>query len=109
MNGKQLFEELTHLKLLNHDTVFILVTVENFATIVRAIIELKPDEYLLKPFNSITLRESISAAVKRKSLLQAIYQAELNNDAHAGLEACDELTPFHSEYFSLSKSFEPTS
>ena len=105
MNGKQLFEELKHLKLLNHDTVFILVTGENSATIVRAIIELKPDEYLLKPFNSITLRERISAAVKRKSLLQAIYQAELNNDAHAGLEACDELTPFHSEYFFIIEKF----
>ncbi|ARV74249.1 response regulator [Vibrio campbellii] len=102
MNGKQLFEELTHLKLLNHDTVFILVTGENSATIVRAIIELKPDEYLLKPFNSITLRERIS---KRKSLLQAIYQAEINNDAHTGLEACDELTPFHSEYFFIIEKF----
>ncbi len=105
MNGKQLFEELKHLKLLNHDTVFILVTGENSATIVRAIIELKPDEYLLKPFNSVALRERISGAIKRKSTLQAIYQAEFNNDAHAGLEACDELTPFHPEYFFVIEKF----
>ncbi|EDP59375.1 probable response regulator [Vibrio sp. AND4] len=105
MNGKQLFEELKHLKLLNHDTIFILVTGESSATIVRAIIELKPDEYLLKPFNSNTLRERISAAVKRKNTLQAIYQAELSNDAQAGLVACEDLTPFHPEYFFIIEKF----
>ena len=105
MNGKQLFEELKHLKLLSHGTVFILVTGESSASIVRAIIELKPDEYQLKPFNSITLRERISTAVKRKHVLQAIYEAELKNDAHAGLEACDELAPFHPEYFFIIEKF----
>ncbi|WP_045424001.1 tetratricopeptide repeat-containing response regulator [Vibrio jasicida] len=105
MNGKQLFEELKHLKLLNHDTVFILVTGESSATIVRAIIELKPDEYLLKPFNSITLRERISAAIKRKVTLRALYEAELKNDARSGLEACDELAPFNPEYFFIIEKF----
>ncbi|MFN1533970.1 response regulator [Vibrio jasicida] len=105
MNGKQLFEELKHLKLLNYDTVFILVTGESSATIVRAIIELKPDEYLLKPFNSITLRERISAAIKRKVTLRALYEAELKNDARSGLEACDELTPFNPEYFFIIEKF----
>ncbi|MGR5130855.1 response regulator [Vibrio alfacsensis] len=105
MNGKQLFEELKHLKLLRPDTVFILVTGESSASIVRAIIELKPDEYLLKPFNSITLKERVSTAIRRKNALLAIYEAELQNDADAGLIACENLTPFHPEYFFIIEKF----
>ncbi|MGR5237982.1 response regulator [Vibrio alfacsensis] len=105
MNGKQLFEELKHLKLLRPETVFILVTGESSASIVRAIIELKPDEYLLKPFNSITLKERISTAIRRKNVLMAIYEAELKNDANAGLNACEDLTPFHPEYFFIIEKF----
>ncbi|AXY02846.1 response regulator [Vibrio alfacsensis] len=105
MNGKQLFEELKYLKLIRPDTIFILVTGESSASIVRAIIELKPDEYLLKPFNSIKLKERISTAIRRKNALLAIYEAELQNDSQAGLMACDDLTPFHPEYFFIIEKF----
>jgi len=105
MNGKQLFEELKHLKLIRPETLFILVTGENSASIVRAIIELKPDEYLLKPFNSVTLKERISSAIRRKEALKDIYKAELENNWNAGLLACDELSPFHPEYYFIVEKF----
>ncbi|WP_050798502.1 response regulator [Vibrio scophthalmi] len=66
INGKQLFEELVHINAIVDDTVFIMITGENSAFTIRAIIELKPDEYLLKPFNIITLKNRISSAIKRK-------------------------------------------
>lgn len=105
LNGKQTFEELKHYKLLKDDAVFILVTAESSATVVRSIVELKPDEYILKPFNISRLKERISAAICRKRALQRVYSADLQGDAELGLQACDDLEPFHPEYYFIIQKF----
>ncbi|CAH8225902.1 response regulator [Vibrio aestuarianus] len=105
LNGKQTFEELKHYKLLKDDAVFILVTAESSAAVVRSIVELKPDEYILKPFNISRLKERISAAICRKRALQRIYSADLQGDAELGLQACDDLEPFHPEYYFIIQKF----
>lgn len=105
LNGKQTFEELKHYKLLKDDAVFILVTAESSATVVRSIVELKPDEYILKPFNISRLKERISAAICRKRALQRVYSAELQGEAEQGLQACDDLEPFHPEYYYIIQKF----
>lgn len=105
LNGKQTFEELKHYKLLKDDAVFILVTAESSATVVRSIVELKPDEYILKPFNISRLKERISAAISRKRALQRVYSAELQGEAEQGLQACDDLEPFHPEYYYIIQKF----
>lgn len=105
MNGKQLFEEFKHLQLLTDETVFILVTGDNSAATVRPIIELKPDEYLLKPFNAVSLKERISVAIRRRQKLFQLYAAERTLDANKGLQLCDDLAPFHPEYYFVIKRF----
>ncbi|MCG9730545.1 response regulator [Shewanella sp. Isolate13] len=105
MNGKQLFEEFKHLNLLTDETVFILVTGDNSAATVRPIIELKPDEYLLKPFNAVSLKERISVAIRRRQKLSGLYGAERSLDPQKGLQLCDELAPFHPEYYFVIKRF----
>ncbi|MFS1906621.1 response regulator [Vibrio lentus] len=105
INGKQLFEELKQSNRLKDDGIFILVTGENSALSIRPILELRPDNYLLKPFNRETLKQRISSSLKKKSVLQNIYKAERENNYEAGLEYCEELLPFHSEYFATIQQF----
>lgn len=105
MNGKQVFEELKHYKALKNDAVFILVTGESSAFIVHSILELKPDEYILKPFNIGILQTRLENAVLRKQRLKRLYEAHDNGDAQVGLDICDELEPFHPEYYFLIQKF----
>ncbi|MGS0673476.1 response regulator [Shewanella sp. 125m-1] len=105
MNGKQLFEEFKHLNLLSDEAVFILVTGDNSSATVRPILELKPDEYLLKPFNAITLKNRLSIAIRRRKKLLGLYTAERKSDAHQGLQLCDEMAPFHPEYYFVIQRF----
>ncbi|MEZ8695635.1 response regulator [Vibrio lentus] len=105
INGKQLFEELKQSNRLKDDGIFILVTGENSALSIRPILELRPDNYLLKPFNRETLKQRITSSLKKKSVLQNIYKAERENNYEAGLEYCEELLPFHSEYFATIQQF----
>ncbi|EMK6855882.1 response regulator [Vibrio cholerae] len=105
LNGKQVFEELKHYKLIKQDAVFVLVTGENSAYVVHSILELKPDEYILKPFNIMTLQERLTNAISRKHALKALYQAERDGDAELGVKLCDELEPFYSEYYFVIQKF----
>ncbi|HAS6346876.1 TPA: response regulator [Vibrio vulnificus] len=105
MNGKQIFEELKHYKALKSDAVFILVTGESSAFIVHSILELKPDEYILKPFNIGILQTRLENAVLRKQVLKNLYAAERAGDSQAGLVLCEELEPFHPEYYFLIQKF----
>ena len=105
INGKQLFEELKQSNRLKDDGIFILVTGENSALSIRPILELRPDNYLLKPFNRETLKQRITNSLKKKLVLQKIYKAERENDYEAGLEFCEELIAFHSEYFTTIQQF----
>ncbi|MCK8086592.1 response regulator [Vibrio sp. 1CM8B] len=105
INGKQLFEELKQSNRLKDDGIFILVTGENSALSIRPILELRPDNYLLKPFNRETLKQRITSSLKKKLVLQKIYKAERENDYKAGLEFCEELLAFNPEYFATIQQF----
>ncbi|GIU45950.1 response regulator [Shewanella sairae] len=108
MNGKQLFEELKHLNLLTDKAAFILVTGDNTAATVRPILELKPDEYLLKPLNAVTLKQRLSIAIRRREKLATLFTAERLLDAETGLRLCDEMQPFYPEYYFVIERFRGT-
>ncbi|MGL4380911.1 MAG: response regulator [Vibrio sp.] len=105
LNGKQIFEELKHYKLLKQEAVFVLVTGESSSYVVHSILELKPDEYILKPFNILTLQERLTIAILRKTALQALYKAEADGEAELGLSLCDELEPFNGDYYFVIQKF----
>ncbi|NOJ07476.1 response regulator [Vibrio splendidus] len=106
MNGKQLFEELKQTQKLKDDGVFILVTGENSALSIRPIIELRPDNYLLKPFNRETLKLRIMASIRKKKALEEIYKADREHLYRDGLDHCEALSHFHPEYFSTIEQFK---
>ena len=105
LNGKQIFEELNHDHLLAQGAVFIMVTGEASGPIVRSIIELEPDEYLLKPYTEKNLHNRLRMVVRRKQALLAIYAAEQEKNPAAGLKACDELEARFPLYLTLIKRF----
>lgn len=105
LNGKQIFEELSHDHLMTPGSVFIMVTGEASGPIVRSIIELEPDEYLLKPYTEKDLHDRLRTAVRRKHTLLPIYSAEQEKNPAAGLKACDELEAKYPVYLTLIKRF----
>ncbi|PTC04305.1 response regulator [Vibrio mediterranei] len=105
LNGRQIFEELNHYGLLKDTSVFMMVTGESSAKVVRAIIELMPDEYLLKPFNATYLNKKLSRAINRRKALGKLYGAHNNKEYEKGLTLCDELEFDHHKYYSLIQKF----
>ncbi|QIL86588.1 response regulator [Vibrio sp. HDW18] len=99
LNGKQLFEEFKHYNLLKNDSVFIIITGDSSSFVVHSILELRPDEYILKPFNILTLQERLISAILRKHTLKLLYEAESEGNYELGLALCDELEAFHVDYY----------
>ncbi|WP_041054921.1 response regulator [Vibrio owensii] len=99
LNGKQLYEELIHYNHLNCNAIFILITGDSSASTVRPIIELRPDEYILKPFTANNLKQRLVMALHRKRVLAPLYKAERDLNPQAGLRLCEEIAPFNKEYF----------
>ncbi|PMH42149.1 hypothetical protein BCU68_14690 [Vibrio sp. 10N.286.49.B3] len=105
LNGKQVFEELKHYNLLSPESVFVIITGESLSKIVRSIIELAPDEYILKPFNSQFFITKLKSALKRKAALYRLYQAKHTKKYEVGLETCDELLCDFPQYHYLIQKF----
>ncbi|MNZ28781.1 Chemotaxis protein CheY [compost metagenome] len=91
LNGKQLLEEIRYGRLLGPDNVFIMITGESSKHIVRSIVELRPDDYILKPFNQQQLQSRLRGALSKRSQYRALYELDHQNDAAAGIALCDEL------------------
>nr|WP_232056566.1 response regulator [Pseudoalteromonas sp. A25] len=72
-DGYQLYEELKHRKLIRKTTAFIFVSAEASPGVVHSILELNPDEFLVKPFSIKELKTRIDRVLKRKHSLKNIY------------------------------------
>ncbi len=72
-DGYQLYEELRTKALIKHSTGFIFTSAETSGELVHSVLELQPDDFLVKPFSVQELRVRIERILKRKSDLKAIY------------------------------------
>jgi DNA-binding NarL/FixJ family response regulator len=88
-DGYQLFETLKAKQLLAPLSCFIMVSAENQRQIVHGMIELQPDDYLLKPFTYQQLEERITRAVKNRIALRKIYVSLFDHDFHTAIAECD--------------------
>ncbi|WP_181359034.1 response regulator [Vibrio mediterranei] len=91
LNGRQVFEELTYLQRLKPEGVFIMVTGESSAKLVRSIIEVSPDEYILKPFSATQLSNRIMKSVLRKMTLASLYRVYQEKKYVEAIDLCGEL------------------
>jgi DNA-binding NarL/FixJ family response regulator/cytochrome c-type biogenesis protein CcmH/NrfG len=97
-DGYQLFEELKFKDLLSPICCFIMMSAENRGQIVHGIIELQPDDYLLKPFTYKGLEKRCGRNYQRKSALINIYEAIFEDDAQKAIKACEKASRKTPEY-----------
>ena len=97
-DGYQVFETLKAQQLLNPLSCFIMVSAENQRQIVHGMIELQPDDYLLKPFSYQQLEERLSRAVKNRIALRKIYVSLFDMDFQNAISECDNLVAQKAEF-----------
>jgi len=84
-DGYQLFETLKSRQLLHSMCCFVIISAESQRQIVHGVIELQPDDYILKPFTFPVLKERMVKVMKEKMALRKIFQASQGGDL---AEAC---------------------
>lgn len=101
-DGYQLFETLKAHQLLAPLGCFIIISAENQRQIVHGMIELQPDDYLLKPFTFQQLEERISRAVKNRIALRKIYVSLFENDFKTAIVECEKAASAKPEFASAA-------
>ena len=97
-DGYQLFETLKNERLLSPLCSFIIISAENQRQIVHGLIELQPDDYLLKPFSAPALEERIIRAIKGRIGLRKVYYALYEHDYALALEECNSIIRQENEH-----------
>ncbi|MEL0640990.1 response regulator [Pseudoalteromonas aliena] len=83
-DGYQLYEELRVKKIIKNATGFIFISAETSGALVHSILELQPDDFLVKPFTIQALEIRIQRILKRKHDLRTLYTLiEDGNDSKA--------------------------
>lgn len=89
-DGYQLFEELKLRNLMKPSTVFILISAETALQVVHGLVELQPDDYLLKPFSYKTLEARLVRALKKRKALGGIYDCLAIRNYKKALHECSK-------------------
>ena len=97
-DGYQLFEELKLRELLKSSTVFIMVSAETALQAVHGLVELQPDDYLLKPFSYKKLETRLVKALEKRKVLGGIYDALAVRDYKKALVECVKASKANSKY-----------
>jgi len=87
-DGYQLFEELKLRNLMKANTVFILISAETALQVVHGLVELQPDDYLLKPFSYKKLEGRLVRALEKRKVLGRIYDCLAVKDYVKALYEC---------------------
>ena len=83
-DGYQLYEELRVKHLIKNSTGFIFISAETTGSLVHSVLELQPDDFLVKPFTIYELKTRIERILLRKHHLQKIYDLiDDGNDSKA--------------------------
>ncbi|MCG3728598.1 response regulator [Vibrio cincinnatiensis] len=81
MNGKQIYEEIQYLGLMPPWCTFIMLTGEKQGDTVKSIVDIEPDDYLVKPYSVQLVKNRILRAFYRKLALREMYTIPLDSSA----------------------------
>lgn len=98
-DGYQLFEELKLRALLKSSTVFILISAETALQIVHGLVELQPDDYLLKPFSYKTLETRLVRALEKRKVLGKVYDSLALHNYKKALYECGKALKGNRKYY----------
>lgn len=73
-DGYFLYDELQSKRTLSPSTAFIFVSSETSQDIIQGVVDLKPDDFLVKPFTVMDLDKRLTKILKRKYALRDIYR-----------------------------------
>ncbi|NQZ10922.1 MAG: response regulator [Algicola sp.] len=88
-DGYQLYEELKERKLIRLTTGFIFISAETEPGLVHSVLELQPDDFLVKPFTLKDLDLRISRVLNRKNRFKDIYRALDRDNVSKALDLLD--------------------
>ncbi|WP_333607216.1 response regulator [Arsukibacterium sp.] len=97
-DGHQLFESLKQQQLLSALCCFIIISAENQRQTIHGVIELQPDDYILKPFSFPILSERLTRAVKQKIALRKILINLFEQDEQQAIKACESVVKNKPEF-----------
>jgi len=97
-DGYQLFETLKQQALLHPLCCFIIISAESQRQIVHGVVELQPDDYILKPFSYPVLKERLVRAMRQRLAFRKIYGAIQQQDVNEAIYQCDRLTKTPGEH-----------
>jgi DNA-binding response OmpR family regulator len=88
-DGYQLYEELKERKLIRLTAGFIFISAETEPGLVHSVLELQPDDFLVKPFTLKDLDQRISRVLNRKNRFKDIYRALDKDNVSKALDLLD--------------------
>jgi DNA-binding response OmpR family regulator len=88
-DGYQLYEELKVRKLIQLTTGFIFISSETDTGLVHSVLELQPDDFLVKPFTLKDLDSRIGKVLLHKSRFKDIYKALDKNNTEKAMGLID--------------------
>lgn len=92
LNGKdgyQLYQELKARNLFRYCTGFIFISAETDPSLVHSVLELQPDEFMVKPYVIKDLKARIDRTVQRKNLFRPLYSLLDQHKTEAALQLLD--------------------
>lgn len=72
-DGYQLFQELKARNLYRQSCGFIFISAETEPSLVHSVLELQPDEFMVKPFSAKELKARIERTLRRKQQLKELF------------------------------------
>ena len=97
-DGYQFFEELKLRSLMKANTVFILISAETALQVVHGLVELQPDDYLLKPFSYKKLETRLVRALEKRKVLGRIYDCLALKNYKKALYECNKASQKYFKY-----------
>ena len=99
--GLELYRHCLEQDLISQRTAFVFISADTSADIVHSIIEIKPDDFLVKPFTVRTLDRRLTKILNQKRALRDILSAIDQQDFTLALERTDALltNPARSEHY----------
>ncbi|HEY7772454.1 MAG TPA: response regulator [Marinagarivorans sp.] len=91
-NGQRVLEALRHQKLIDRESLFVLISADVSKQAVMAAYDCTPDDYLAKPINTQMLEKRIGRLLEVREAMRPAYRALDQNDAERAIAILTRLS-----------------